>query len=77
MDAMKERCWFHAREPGRGWSFPAARQGWRVPVLYASGTFAAGCRLLPVRFGGFPLAIGTLSLLRVGTCLIKGEPLHD
>lgn len=71
------RYWFHAKELGWGWSFPASWQGWLVFALYIASIVAARYWLMPAHVGRFLLTVGVLSLLLIGICFAKGEPQHD
>jgi hypothetical protein len=72
------KYWFPAKRYGWGWSFPRTWQGSLVIGVYAA-LVGAGIIVVPAstRPTAFIAYMVLLTILLVGVCWLKGEPLRS
>ena len=74
-----KKIWFPAKTYGWGWGFPVCWQGWVVlgvyVVLVATGAVWLGRERSADREHSFIVYIIVLSVIYLGICWLKGEPL--
>ncbi len=73
--ADKHPHWFPAKRYGLGWGLPVTWQGWAVLVAYLVAIAAVTASLPDHPRAGAVLIAGA-SLLLLGICWRKGEPLR-